>query len=215
MTRVIVFLFLLAAAATGIWMSHKPQKEPQSLSLLLPQIDPGKSFPLVEHKSFALILYAHNQATWIERTLRSIFEQEHDYLRVILMDDGSTDGTSEKAQSFIVDAKQEHRVILIRNETALGPVACLYRAIDSCLDREIVIPLDAKDWLVNPFVLSRLNAVYQNPQVWLTLGQSIQYPSYEIPELPNLDPKRIEKQGYIGFDLSGPCSFYAGLFKKI
>lgn len=185
-----ILIFLVALG--GFWMGKAPLKN----SAALTQIHPEKEFPVAEHKSFVVVVYAYNQSLWCERALRSIFEQDYDHYRVILIDDGSTDGTSEKANQFIIDNNQGEKVILIRNETRLGQVACLYRAIDSCLDREIVIPLAAKDWLSSPVALNRLNIAYQNPDVWITLGQAIDYPSYEIRE-------------------EAQTSYYAALFKQI
>jgi glycosyltransferase involved in cell wall biosynthesis len=185
----LILIFLVALG--GFWMGKAREVPKKSLA-----VHPEKEFPITEHKSFAIVVYAHNQALWCERALRSVFEQEYDHYRVIVIDDGSLDGTAEKTNQFIVDNNQAERVTLLRNETRLGPVASLYRAIDSCLDKEIVITLDAKDWLAHPTALNRLNIAYQNPDVWFTQAQVIDYPSYEIRE-------------------EGQNSFYAALFKQI
>jgi hypothetical protein len=84
----------------------------------------------------------------------------------------------------------------MRNEEQLGPILCLYRAMDNLLDREIALPLDAKDWLTHSGVLTRLNGVYQNPDVWVTLAASAAYPSFAI------HAERME-------------TFYAALFKQL
>lgn len=188
----VVFIFLMAFL--GFWMGKSP--EAQKKAQVISKVHPEKEFPIVEHKSFVVLIYAHNQAVWCERALRSVFEQDYDHYRVIVIDDGSIDNTGEKAKQFILDNKQDEKVILIRNELRVGEVASLYRAIDSCLDREIVIPLNAKDWLSSPIVLNRLNLAYQNPDVWLGLGQAIEYPSYRV---------RLDAQ----------ISFYAALFKEL
>lgn len=191
--RVFLFLLILAAAAGGYFMGKK--QAPVSFANT-----ETAEFPLTEYKSFAIVVYACNQASWCQRTLRSVFEQDYDHYRVVFVDDASNDGTFEKARDFIVESNEERRVILIRNETRLGPVGSLYRAIDGCLDREIAIPIDAKDWLAHPSVLSRLNGLYQNPDVWLACGQAVEYPSYSILEAA---------------DSNAPCSFFAGLMKQI
>ncbi len=187
-------ILMLCVALTGFWFGSSPvapQKKEKQLQVL-----PEKEYPLSEHKSFVIMVYAHNQELWCERALRSVFEQDYDHYRVVLIDDGSIDQTEKKAKQFIVDNNQDDKVIFIRNETRLGPVASLYRAIDACLDREIIIPLDAKDWLSTPKVLDRLNLSYQNPDVWLTFGQVIDYPSYAIRD-------------------RGQISYYAALFKQL
>ncbi len=187
MWRVIV-LFLVALA--GFWLG---KETPQAKQII---VHPEKEFPVTEHKSFAIVLYAHNQVLWCERALSSILEQEYDHYRVIVIDDASLDKTAEKINQFVVDNNQQAKVTLIRNERRLGPIASLYRTVDGCLDREIVMPLEAKDWLAHPQVLSHLNGAYQNPDVWLASGQAIDYPSYDLEETAEL------------------C-FYAALFKQI
>ena len=185
-------ILVLLVALAGFWFGKEPVKHSQPLA----DIHPEKEFPLSEHKSFVIVIYGYNQASWCERSLRSVFEQDYDHYRVIYIDDGSVDLTAEKANQFIVDNNQQEKVIFIRNETRMGEVASLYRAVDHCLDREIVIPLFAKDWLSSPLALNRLNLFYQNPDVWLIFGKAIEYPSYEINQMAQ-------------------ASFYAALFKQI
>ena len=79
-------------------------------------------------------MVAHNAASWCEQALRSVFEQDYERYRVVFVDDASVDGTLEKAQQFIVNNKQDYRVIAIRNESPLGPVGSLYRAAEHCQD---------------------------------------------------------------------------------
>jgi len=186
-------ILIALAICAGLWVG-KPVPAGKPLIALVKNGE--KEFPLAEHKSFVVVLYAQNQALWCERALRSIFEQDYDHYRVIVIDDGSTDGTADLAKRFVLDNNQAEKVILIHNETTLGQPASLYRAIDGCLDREIIVSLDAKDWFLSPGVLARLNKIYQNPDVWLTMAESLDYPSYEAN--PN-----------------GPISYYAALFKQI
>jgi hypothetical protein len=185
----VILIFLVALG--GFWLGKGREAPAQKQT-----VHPEREFPITEHKSFAIVLYAHNQALWCERALLSIFEQEYDHYRIVFIDDASLDGTAEKAKQFILDNNQKERVTFLRNETPLGPVASLYRAIDYCLDKEVVLPLDAKDWLAHPTALSRLNAAYQNPDVWLARAQAIAYPSYDIRD-------------------ASVSSFYAALFKQI
>ncbi len=190
MKRLFLCLFFLGVGAFGFWMGRpSPPK-------VLANIDPEKEFSLAERKSFVFIVYAYNQAAWCERSLRSIFEQEYDYYRVIFVDDGSTDATYQKAKAFILENQQQQKVLLIRNEKKEGFVACLHRAVDQLLDKEIAIPFDAKNWLAYNGALTRINAVYQNPDVWMTFTDAVAYPSYETQS-------------------NGLYTFYASLFKEL
>jgi glycosyltransferase involved in cell wall biosynthesis len=193
MMRLLVFLSLLAAVFFGFWVE---KRQYLSKNQTFFNVDPGKKFPLEEEKSFAIVIYACNHENWCERTLRSVFEQEYQNYRVIFVDDASADHTYEKAKDFILTSSQEEKVILTRNETRIGSAASLYRALDHCSDREIIIPLDAKNWFTTSNVLNRLNAAYQNPDVWVCFGNALDYPSYKDSHE----------------ELS---SFYAGVFKQI
>jgi len=205
--KLFYFLPVLLAVLFGYWMGGAPTAKKEIVLKQQPAPDPNKDFPITEYKSFAIVVYSYKEAAWCVRALRSIFEQDYDHFRVLFFDDGSQDGTFEKVKSFVIENNQDHRVILIQNQQRLGPVACTHRAIDKLLDKEIVIPIDAKDWLAHPRVLSRLNAVYQNPDVWLNASSPMLYPSYEMA--PALERLAENPPSLI------PISFYAGLFKQV
>lgn len=215
MGRFFSFLLIFFAAFMGYWLGQGERMSQKKKSFLVENIHPAREFPLTQPKAFVFLVHAHNQAAWCERSLHSIFAQEYEGFRLIFVDDGSVDGTLEKAQQFIVENQQEHRALIIQNEKPLGLVASIYRMIDSCQEGEILIPLEAKDWLAHPQVLSRLNSIYQNPDVWCTWGQTIQYPSYEILDPPDWSPEQVEKKGFESLDLHGCHSFYAAVFKHI
>lgn len=196
MKKIAILILFLAALLGGIKIGLRTQGKPIEQKNGVGVEEHHKEFPLLERKSFAFIVYAHNQEDWCERSLRSIFEQEYDYYRVIFIDDGSNDKTFEAAKSYVLENHQEQRVILMQNETKLGSAACLFRAIENLLDKEIVFFLDAKDWLAHSGVLTRLNAVFQNPNLWMVQATAIGYPSFV-------------------FESKGIVLYYAALFKQL
>jgi glycosyltransferase involved in cell wall biosynthesis len=147
-------------------------------------------------KPFTVVLIAHNDGPTVKRALSSIFEQEYDNFRLVVVDDGSRDETMERVNEFVLANRQEHRVILMKNEISLGFEASLSRASSQCLDGELVLPLKASDWLSSPSVLVRLNGAFQNKTTWVAVSSSIQYPSYQ-------------------FKSDGLYCFYGALFKRI
>jgi glycosyltransferase involved in cell wall biosynthesis len=155
-----------------------------------------EEFPLSEHKSFVFVIHAYNQEDWCERALLSITSQDYDHFRVVFIDDGSSDATWAKAKAFVEENHQEMKVTLVQNESQLGSAISLYQTVENLLDKEIVIPMSAKDFLTQPDVLQELNQAYQNPSTWLTLSSSLTYPTYEE------NPDRL-------------ISFYAAIFKQI
>lgn len=107
------------------------------------------------------------------KNLQSIFEQTYPYYRVVYIDDCSSDGTAQAVAQMVAQCGQEHRFTLIENKTNYGQLANRYYAIHSCADYEVVVNLDGDDFLANPHVLSYLNKVYQNSDVWMTYGQML------------------------------------------
>lgn len=183
---------------------------------LAKHIHPELEVLVAEAKSFVVVLVTQQDADWCERSLRSIFEQEYENFRLILIDDGSTDGTFERASHFILSCGQEHRAILIQNETSCGFQACLQRAAIQCHDFEIMVPLSGSNWMASPMALSHLNQAFQNKDVWIVLSRSVGYPSYELLDPPQLDLKTIAKKGWGAMDLS-TCkahSLYSALLKE-
>lgn len=192
MSKAIQFLCILAAVLLGVQLGLKPQKK----QIATIEKDFDSELSLKERKTFALVVYAYNQSDWVERSLRSIFEQEYDYYRIVFIDDGSKDGTFELAEKFVQENNQLARTIFIRNEEKLGAAQCFHQAIGNLLDQEIAIPLFAKDWFAHSGVLTRMNLAFQNPDVWTASSQGLAFPSYE----------RVS---------DGIQSFYAALFKQI
>ncbi len=163
-------IFWIIAFCLGFWIKdHKSHSH--SLE---------KEFPISSRKSFVFVVYAHNDTLWVERSLRSLLEQEYDYYRIVFIDDGSVDNTFATAQNFIEENNQSSKVLWIYNEKKEGFSSCLYHAVSNTLDQEIIVPIQAKNWLSHSGVLTKMNQSYQNPDVWTILSPSLRFPSYEI-----------------------------------
>ena len=57
--------------------------------------------PIMENKSFVVIILAKNDALFCEQNLLSVLSQEYENFRVIYIENGSTDETAKKAYSFL------------------------------------------------------------------------------------------------------------------
>jgi glycosyltransferase involved in cell wall biosynthesis len=99
-----------------------------------------------------VVIPAFNAASWIGDAMVSVLAQTHRDWSLVVVDDGSTDGTSAVAAGFA-----DRRIALIRQPNA-GVSAARNRGIGELLDRSAAILfLDADDWLA-PDALSRLAA---------------------------------------------------------
>ncbi len=131
------------------------------------------------YKHFVIDIASYNNKHWYKRNLDSVFIQDYPYYRVIYTDDNSPDKTGLLVEQYIKNKKQEHRVTLIKNIERKRSLANHYNAITQCKPEEIIVVLDGDDWFADKHVLSFLNEVYQDPNVWMTYGQFINWPTYK------------------------------------
>jgi glycosyltransferase involved in cell wall biosynthesis len=173
---------------------------------------------IAEDKSFVIVAASYNNTQWYQKHLVSIFNQDYDNWRLIYIDDCSPDGTGYFVNNFIVQHNMQNKVTLHCNVERIGHLVNQYQAIHSCENNEIIVVLDGDDWFAHNGVLSYLNEVYQDDNVWLTYG------SYErlIPGYPKCFcfavPEEVVKNNTIRkhtWCLSHLRTFYAGLFKHI
>jgi glycosyltransferase involved in cell wall biosynthesis len=173
-------------------------------------------FP-IENRPFVVIIVGANNGGSVEKTLTSVFAQTYEHFRTIYIDDASNDGSFEVARDLIYNSEHLLQVTLVQNEERLGELANLYRAMQSCSDDEIAVVLGGEDWLAHEWVLQRLNGYYADPDLWLTFGQSIDFPTFQRGVARPVSLSDWKERGFRGhpFIASGLKTFYVGLFKQI
>jgi glycosyltransferase involved in cell wall biosynthesis len=158
-----------------------------------------------------ILTTAYNCEPFIERSISSIMSQKFRDYKCYILDDLSTDNTVSKIKESI---KEDERFILIENKTKLyqpGNYDLVIRHMN-LPDDEICVEVDGDDWLPNSNVLSFINEVYQNNDVWMTSG-SFSYhngrPGFASP------PNTIENLRKQTFTLSHLRTWKSWLWKKI
>jgi len=113
-----------------------------------------------------VVVPAYNESAGIEAAVRSLVASDHDCVEVIVVDDGSTDGTAD-----LVEALQLPGVRVIRQENA-GKPAALTAGIQEAshelvvmVDGDTVFEPDAIRLLVQPFADPGIGAVSGNAKV--------------------------------------------------
>lgn len=97
--------------------------------------------------SISIVLPTHNRAQLLPRAVRSVLAQTDADFELVVIDDGSSDGTQDVLASLAGDA----RIRLLRNETPGGASAARNRAIRSA-SGEWVAFLDDDDELLPDYV---------------------------------------------------------------
>jgi poly-beta-1,6 N-acetyl-D-glucosamine synthase len=98
----------------------------------------------------SVVLAAYNEEQVIARTLRSVLASSYPLTEVIVVDDGSTDGTAERVRAV---AKGDSRIRLIQQQNT-GKAGALNTGL-SAANSEIIVTLDA-DTVLTKETIERL-----------------------------------------------------------
>ncbi|MDX6668971.1 MAG: hypothetical protein QOK04_2351, partial [Solirubrobacteraceae bacterium] len=122
----------------------------------------------VTQDSFAppvsIVVPAYNEAVGIERAVRSLAESDYPELEVIVVDDGSVDGTGELVEQLAL-----HRVEVIRQPNT-GKSGALNRGI-AAASHAVIVTVDA-DTLFEPATLASLVQPLAAPEVGAVAGNT-------------------------------------------
>lgn len=182
-------------------------------------VDDKISVPVNEQgeRHIVVVVASYNNINYYRQNLASVFDQAYSNYHIIYVDDCSTDGTYEYVKVYSNHCNMQNKVLLIRNNERRGALYNQYHAIHRCKDTDIIIILDGDDWLFDNQVFRVLNSIYANPNIWLTYGQFMLYPSREAGWCIAMPEHIVSGNGFreYGFIPGHLRTFYAGLFKQI
>jgi glycosyltransferase involved in cell wall biosynthesis len=153
----------------------------------------------------------YNCENYIEKSLLTIMSQRFKDFKCYITDDMSTDNTVDVIKKTILG---DDRFILIENKEKMyqpGNYDQVIRGLN-IPDNEICVEIDGDDWLPNSNVLSFIDDVYKDENVWMTSG-SFKYhdgrPGFANP------PKNFTNIRKQTFTLSHMRTWKSWLWKKI
>jgi len=111
-----------------------------------------------------IIMPAYNAQRFIHSSIKSIQRQTMEDWELIVVDDGSTDGTAQIVQKII-----DRRIRLIRQDNA-GPESARQRGFDGC-STEYVARMDADDEMAPDRLGSQVKYLDSHPDVVAVGGQ--------------------------------------------
>jgi cellulose synthase/poly-beta-1,6-N-acetylglucosamine synthase-like glycosyltransferase/peptidoglycan/xylan/chitin deacetylase (PgdA/CDA1 family) len=112
----------------------------------------------------SIVVPAYNEAVGIERAVRSLAGSQYPYFEVLVVDDGSVDGTADIVERLCLD-----RVRVLRQANA-GKAAALNRGL-SAARHEIVVMVDA-DTVFEPGTVARIVAPFADGVVGAASGNT-------------------------------------------
>ncbi|WP_159060018.1 DUF4422 domain-containing protein [Collinsella provencensis] len=115
---------------------------------------------------FSICIPTYNNAAYLPSCLKSVLDQDYKDLEVIVINDGSTDGTSGVLSEFTA---RDQRVVVVDRDENLGLHLTRREAVEHAVG-EYVVFLDSDDEFI-PGFLSKLNvALDENPVDLLHFG---------------------------------------------
>ena len=127
------------------------------------------------NNKFIITVPIYNAVKWIDKCMISILEQDYKNFEIYAIDDGSTDGTTELLHKYDFGNGLPTGIAHIHYRDKNQSSACgsIAKAIEisNAQPDDILVTVDGDDWLAHNGVLTYLNNVYQDPNIWLTYGQ--------------------------------------------
>ncbi|MDN3504658.1 MAG: glycosyltransferase family A protein [Rhabdochlamydiaceae bacterium] len=210
----ILFLALLLGSASTIAVQkiRKKKKPTRNIALNIAV----KAEQIEVQKKFVVLVPSYNNSKYCKKNLESIFAQKYSNFRILYFEDASLDDTLVKVTDLIQSSGKKN-IELIHNPKNMGALYNIYTGTHMCDDDEIIVILDGDDHFASDYVLSNLNAYYNNPDVWLTYGQFVDYPNYNIGfnvpiDMEDLKEARLRDMTWRTSHLR---TYYAALFKNI
>lgn len=99
----------------------------------------------------SVIIPAYNVRPFIKECLDSVFDQKYDNIEVIVVDDGSTDGT----ESILNDYSKHHTNLIVIHQSNSGQSVARNNGIKTCNGNYVVF-VDSDDWLPSPDIIGKM-----------------------------------------------------------
>lgn len=124
-------------------------------------------------KFFSVIIPTFNNADTIQRAINSVLNQDFDDYELIVVDDASTDGTTQ-----IVGRGNGYKRVLLDKKLYSG--GCRNYAVQNMAGGEYLLFLDADDYFINSHVFTEIYNTIQD---------------YHYPDMVRLPYMRLEPNG--------------------
>lgn len=124
--------------------------------------------------SVSVLIPAWNEEVGIVKTIESVLDTQYPCLQIVVINDGSTDGTHVKVTGFMIDHKpEEHHGARLKyiHVSNGGKARAMNRALLGA-DGEIIITIDA-DSVMDPAAIANLVKHFSHPGVGAVAGNVI------------------------------------------
>jgi glycosyltransferase involved in cell wall biosynthesis len=134
----------------------------------------------MKQNKFVVVSTVYNKEKWIGFNVNSIKQQSYGNFIAAYGYDESEDKSIWELHRSI---GQDERFLIMANENQDSQMSNFFyvygklKELELISSEDVIVEVDADDWLLHPFVFDYLNQAYQDPDVWMTYGHYIEYPS--------------------------------------
>jgi GT2 family glycosyltransferase len=133
----------------------------------------------------SITIVTYNSGRFIKRCLDSILDQTYPFKEIIVIDNSSTDGTTDILEPF------EDRCRIVYNEDNIGFAAAQNQAI-SMSNSDWVLTLNPDVLLLPDFITALVHAGNQDPRIGTVCGKLLTMSAgFDFPEKPVVDSTGI------------------------
>ncbi len=180
-----------------IWLRTAPSKEDR-VKKLPPRIE--KPLQSINSPLVSIIVPARNEERNIRRCVTSLLEQDYEHFEVIVVDDGSSDGTSRILDELIASHPQGDRLFVLRLHDALpegwtGKPHAIHKGTQEAHGKWLLLT-DADTWHAPNALRSSLVQAREEQVDLFTIGSE--------QELPTFWDKVMMPMAYLGISMLYP-----------
>lgn len=125
-------------------------------------------------QNFKIIIPMYNVDKWITGCIDSVLRQSYKNYHVIMIDDNSSDKTCETAVNFLkaYPTEERSRFKYFKRSINVGALENIVFGISAISNdpNDVIVLLDGDDRLADNNVLEKLNAIYNNGNIFMTYG---------------------------------------------
>jgi len=154
-----------------------------------------------ELPTMTIVIPTYNQKDYLRETIDSCLNQDYENLKLVVVDDCSTDGTEEMMKAY----GGNHKVHYVRNKTNLGPGNNTHKLFYEYPDTQYAMVLNHDDYLVKTdYVTLAIKLLECHPQVafvWANCYQKVQSTGAMRKTAHQLNPVTRGLDYFLGYEL--------------
>lgn len=120
------------------------------------------------HPVFSVICVAYNHAQYIGQCIDSIQQQDYSYWELLILDDGSNDGTTDRVKPYLTDSRIQY---FYQENKGSGRLSENYNFLLSKARGTYVTILEGDDFAEAELLSSHLEAIHQHPGAILSFNR--------------------------------------------